>query len=444
MEVVPVTVIFIGLMVFAAHLFSAIFDKKKIPDVLLLIFIGLLLGPIFNIVDPSSFAVGGSVFSTVTLVIILFEGGASISLNALKTSLRGAVPLIFASFFISTAAIGLISWGFYGFSPVSAFMLGAILAGTSSAVVIPLVRQIKMSDNVRTSMILESAITDVLAIVLTLALLEAYKEGTLNIGQITGSILASFLLAFIIGGAGAIAWSGVLNRIRSIKNSLFTTPAIVFVLYGISESLGYSGAITALAFGITIANIELIPFSILKKIHVKDSTKLNTSELTFFSELVFLLKTFFFIYIGMSIVLGDAKSFFWGFILIVAIYAVRLIIAKFLSPPSATNHEKSIISIMIPKGLASAVLAGIPLQAGVLEGEMIKNITFSVILMTIVITSSMVLIFEKSPRFNLFYRKFFSSSLAIGKYFSKKKKDTDHEIVEDSDEIEEDKDKRGL
>ena len=64
--------IFLGILVFSAHLFSMIFSKKKIPDVLLLLVIGVLIGPVLGFVTPEDFGSVGSVFTSITLVVILF------------------------------------------------------------------------------------------------------------------------------------------------------------------------------------------------------------------------------------------------------------------------------------------------------------------------------------------------------------------------------------
>ena len=71
----------IGLLIFAAHLFTEIFSRKRIPDVLLLMVIGLALGPVFHLVKPEELGPVTSVFTTITLVIILFESGTRLDFN---------------------------------------------------------------------------------------------------------------------------------------------------------------------------------------------------------------------------------------------------------------------------------------------------------------------------------------------------------------------------
>ena len=69
---IGLTIAIIGLLIFTAHLFSEIFSRKRIPDVLFLIIIGRLIGPVFHWLPPESLGNAGSLFSGITLVTILF------------------------------------------------------------------------------------------------------------------------------------------------------------------------------------------------------------------------------------------------------------------------------------------------------------------------------------------------------------------------------------
>ena len=77
-------VLSIGIIIFAAHLFTAMFKKTKIPDVLLLILIGILIGPKFlEILKPQDFGFAGPILSSIALILMLFEGGNHLSLSNL-------------------------------------------------------------------------------------------------------------------------------------------------------------------------------------------------------------------------------------------------------------------------------------------------------------------------------------------------------------------------
>jgi NhaP-type Na+/H+ or K+/H+ antiporter len=404
---IPLSLVSLGLLVFLAHLFAAFYRKRKVPDVLLLLVIGLVVGPVLGLVSPSDLGSFGPVFTTITLVVILFVGGTNLTISILKSSWKSTMTLTLTAFVASVVVLGAISYVFLGFSINSAIMIGAILGGTSSAMVIPMVQQMKhLGEESKTALALESALTDVLSIMLVLACIQVFSEGELNLGLTVGSILSSFTFAALMGVGGALIWSRFIRFIRRIKDSIFTTPAFVFVIYGTAELLGFNGAIAVLSFGITMANIDTFKAFVFQKIMGGAGNKFNDIEMIFFREVAFLLKTFFFVYIGMSILFDDLRALIAGLIFTAVIYIVRLFIAKFASPKTADLHDKTIISMMTPKGLAAAVLATIPEMAGVPEGTMIKNITYAVVLFSIIVTSFLYIINDNSDTLKKFYKIF--------------------------------------
>jgi len=380
---------FIGIIVFLAHLFTGIFSRTKIPDVIFLILIGIFVGPIFGLVTPDLFGSVGPVFTTITLIIILFESGIALKLRTLRSVLAGAMLLAPLSFFLTMGVVaGLAIW-LLNLDIIPAFILGAIVGSTSEAVVIPLVRQLDVEEETETLLSVESTVNDVLSIVITIALVQAYSQGSFELGPITGHLAASFFAALAIGVAGGFVWSLLLNRIRVIKNAIFTTPAFVFILFGAVEMLGFSGPITALVFGITIGNIERLRIPVFKK-HV-EAVGLSDTERVFFSEVSFLLKTFFFIYMGISLQFISGLYIWVGLLMVVAAFMVRVPAVRLCIRKKLPRRDLNLMTAMVPKGLAAVVLASIPLQEGIPGGEMIKNVTYGVIIISIVLTSILVI-----------------------------------------------------
>lgn len=403
---ITLTIVFVGVLVFAAHLFAQFFRSKKVPDVLLLIIIGLILGPITGLVEQRSFGQIGSVFANITLVIILFEGGTSLRLDVLRTAIRGTASLTTVNFAISAIIIGLATLVVFDFNPILSFMLGAFLGGTASAIVIPMVAQLNLQPASKTILILESAVTDVLCVVVGLAFLEAAKLGAINIGTMFGNLVSGFFFSAVIGVIGGLGWSFLINRARNLENSIFTTPAFVFIVYGVAELPGFSGAIAALMFGITMANIDMVPQTMLQKYTRFVPHTLNETERVFFSEVVFLLKTFFFVYIGVSIALNDFFSLAIGAILTLLLFAFRIPIVKISVRPSIPIEDRVIMSVMVPKGLAAAVLASLPAQAGIQGGEMIQNIAYSTVLISIILNSLFIMLNNRFNNFGKLYGMF--------------------------------------
>lgn len=396
MDTVAQVIAFVGILVFLAHLFSGIFSRTRVPDVIMLILIGICVGPVLGLVTPANFGDIGPVFTTITLIIILFESGLALKLNMLRTALGHVMALAALSFFITMGVVAGLAILFTDLEVLPAFILGAIVGSTSEAIIIPMVKQLKVKEETQTLLSLESTINDVLSIVLTVALVQAYSSGSFQFWSVSGQLLASFFVAIIIGCLGAFLWSAVLHRIHVLKNAIFTTPAFVFIIYGLVEILGFSGAIAALAFGITIGNIEKINLPIFRK-KESEPVGLNQIEKIFFSEVAFLLKTFFFIYLGISLELVTSWFIVLALIFTVVAYLLRIPAVKTSIRKAFPEKDLSVIAVMLPKGLAAVVLASIPLQQGVVGGEIIKNITYGIIVFSIIITSIMVLFLEKTP-----------------------------------------------
>jgi NhaP-type Na+/H+ or K+/H+ antiporter len=390
-------IIGIGLLIFLAHLFAALFERTRIPDVVPLVILGLVLGPLFGLVAPATFGTIGGVFTTLALVIILFQGGLGLNFAALRESVGEGARLTFVNFFASAAIAGPLAHAFLGLGWLESFMVGSILGGTSSAVVIPMAQKLKLHERSRTALILESAFSDVLCIIVTLALLQSIRAHELRPGLILGQIIASFTLASVIGSIGAVFWSNILARVRELENSLFMTPAFVCIVFGLAELLGFSGAIAALAFGIVLGNIDVLTglkmpgplFARLKPV------QLNKTEEALFAEIVFLLKTFFFVYIGLSMRFTHWHTVLTGLGLTAALFIVRVPVVRWSLGAKTTRADASLAAVMTPKGLAAAVLASMPLQAGLAGGTVIQDAVYAVILFSIAATTLLTFLLER-------------------------------------------------
>ena len=394
------TFIFLGLLIFCAHLFSFLFSKRRIPDVLLLLSIGIVIGPVFGWLTPESFGQIGPVFASLTLVFILLDSGIDMSINALRRSWKGFVQVTISSFLLSMGVIAVMAH-YMGFDWYAGALLGAMLAGTGASIVIPLVNQMRVEEETRTVLTLESAISAVLCIVVSLAIIEGFKMGKMNLPVLCGKVIASVMMALILGVIGGILWASLLERIRRLRNSMFLTPAFVFVIYGLTEMLGYSGAISALAFGIVLGNTSYFEFSFMRKMSHRKMMPLQENEKSFFKELVFVFKTFFFVYIGICIPFTNTTALCYGFLIAAVLFVARFVLIAIVGRNN-TRNDRLVVSMMIPKGLASAVLASVPEQVNLAAGytiipgaAMIKHITYAVIFFSIVITSLLVLLTRK-------------------------------------------------
>lgn len=398
------TFIFLGALIFCAHLFAAFFRRSRVPDVLFLVLIGIVLGPVLGWVTPDMLGGVGSLFASVTLVFILIDSGIEMSIGNLRRYWVGIVQVTFYSFCLSMAAAALTAHFLAGLEWLPSLLLGSMVAGTGSSIVIPIIKQMRISSQTQTVLTLESAISGVLCIVVALALMEGFKMGRINVAQVTGNLLASFTMAVLIGGLGGLVWSVLLRRVRKLQNSMFLTPAFVFVLYGLTEALGFSGAIAALAFGIVLGNAVYLEYAFVRKLwhrSMPPMQSLGENEKSFFKEMVFILKTFFFVYIGISIPFTDTVALLWGAVIVAALFLARFVLIQLVGRHNSAT-DRLIVSIMIPKGLVSAVLASMPRQINSAAGapiiphaETIECMVYSIIFFSIVFSTILVLLCRK-------------------------------------------------
>lgn len=393
---VAIVVLFLGILIFIGNVFNRVFALTKVPDLLILIGIGILIGPVLGLITPEEFGIVGPLFATVTLAVILFEGGLHLKMATIRSAFRGTIELTLASFIATMLISAGILVYLHLLEPLPALMLGAAIGGTSSAVVIPMIEYLNLGKDSNAILSLESAITDVLCIVVMLTLLDVYVIGELNVPYVTVRLLSSFFVAGVFGVLGGIVWSVLYPRLKTIK-SIFLTPAFVFVIYGAVSLLGFSGAIAALCFGITLGNLPLFRITKwLPSYHIRQ-VELTPHEVTFLSQLVQLLKTFFFIYLGLSIILSDTEALKIALLVTLILLLVRLLIVRFFIPRSVPVWDASVMAVMIPKGLAAAVLAAIPLQTGVEGGLFIETTTYGIILFSIMACSILILLLERTP-----------------------------------------------
>jgi cell volume regulation protein A len=384
----------VGVLIFAAHALSFIFKKTFIPDVLILILFGIIIGPYLQFISPSDFGKIGEVVTTIALVVILFESGCSLDFKIMLNSFKKSGYLTVLSFIATTIIVTLFSSLFINLNLIPSLMLGVILGGTSAAVVVPITDVLEMEADTKTSLLLESAATDVLCILTLFSLVEFYElNEKFNLIKFFSSIGASFVMAIFFGFLSGTVWLIIIDKLKSFPNTLTTTIAWLFIVYGVTEVLGYSGPIAALAFGLMLTNYKsfgLIHNYILAKHEIRP---LNKVELDFYKELVFLLKIFFFIYLGIQFEIKEYNLILFGITLVILIFIARVPITKLLFKDKPIR-DKSYISMMAPKGLAAAVLASIPLAYNVPGAEIIIDMVSMVVVFSILFCSILVVLFR--------------------------------------------------
>ena len=206
--------------------------------------------------------------------------------------------------------------------------------------------------------------------------------------------------------------------LRGFKNTIFTSIGFIFILFGISHLIEASAPITVLTFSMFISSpLESIIRTTLSKVKL-NLIEFSQVEKTVYSEVIFVVKTFFFVYLGIKMSAFDQNFypidilffFLKSLILSIAIFSFRYIVLILFRKGKQGNN---VLLAMIPKGLAAAVLISMYVeQSNVLKGHDLIMLTYGVILNSIFITSIIIYLTDKQ-KISFFNNKYSSNKNSI-------------------------------
>lgn len=362
----PVTLALIlsGSIIIMGFLGNYLFERTGFPDMLILIFFGILLGPLTGLVDARSIINLTPYLAALALVFILFDGGMAMNIYRVFAESPRATILALLGFACSVIATSLFMMFLVipDAPPLYSVLFGTIFGGSCSVVVISLTSRIKISEKCSTLLSLESALTDVLCIVFSLVVIEIILKGaSVDLTTIGRSIASRFSTGIVLGLIFGLIWLSILRRIAKAAYAYMLTLAVVLLAYAFTEFLGGGGSLCSLLFGIMLGNEKEI-YRILR-MERPANLAVDLGLKRFESEIAFLLRTFFFVYLGLIVTVSNVKIVIIGIIL-----SLLLLLVRFGTVTLATlrhdelKRERPFMSVMITRGLAAAVLATLPLQ----------------------------------------------------------------------------------
>lgn len=398
----------ISLILFFGFFASFIFKKVGIPDVLFLIILGFSIGPYaLGYVEGTQLQGLAPAFTTFTLLFLLFDGAFNINLSSLLREFSQSLALTFFNFIISSVVVAgvlLIS----GHSWLISLLVGFLLGGVSSSFVIPILKQLNVKERLYSLLTLESALTDVFCIVFSLTILEIIRIGSIGVQKVLTQLVSLFAVAGLVGVIAGIIWILLVLKVFKEHNYMITV-AYVILIYVVTQFLGGNGAIATLFFGLILKNSKQLS-SITKGLLTRDVKKkkkamkgdlgksvITQSELYFYHQLSFFLKTFFFVYIGILIDLSDMKALVIGIILSFLLMGTRT--ASLALSKSFEPQGRALINTMFARGLAAAAIAQLAVQAGLPEADFIMKVAYITITGTIVLSSIRVFLLKRGISF---------------------------------------------
>ena len=370
-----------GVTIFLGVAGEAFFKKTGIPDIAFLMVLGVIIGPVLGIIQTETVLEIVPYFAALALIIIMFDGGLNLDIKQIMKTAHFALVLAILGFILSMFIVTMIAHYGLGWEWLDSILLSSIVGGSSSIIVFSLVRQIRVSEETKSMLSFESALTDILATIVAFIMFEAVLSGRFDIELLGVTFGNAVAVGLLLGLGVGIPWMYVTTKLANAQHAYMLTLGILFVLFFLARSFGESGALTALVFGLMLGNRYRL--SRYLKFKLPD---ISTDD-TMHNQLTFLVRSFFFVFVGLLASFGQIEYIIFGIIATLIIYFGRTILTKISLTNKFSQLDRKVTSVMIPRGLAAAVLATFPLTLGLPNGEAYPQIVFFIIMASVIITT---------------------------------------------------------
>jgi cell volume regulation protein A len=388
---------FLGILLIIAFIGDYLFKKINFPDILALLALGYVAGPVLNIVNPDWVAPASPIIANLALVIILFNGGLGLEFSQVRAAAPRAIALALVGIGASMAAAAAFIYYVLDWELMNSLLLGAIVGGTSPVVVMSFIGRAKVSPEASCILQIESALNGALVVVIALVILEVMTAGaTGSVAPVIAKAIGlRFFIGLGIGAAAGFAWLGVLTFIEGELYDDILTLAFLFLLYLAVESLQGSGAISALVFGLILGN----GMDFARFLRTKRTIEIHKTMMKFHSQISFIVKTFFFAYLGLMITFNEPSIIVPSIILSLVLLAVRFIVVPAISIGKRRMLANTgILATMLPRGLSSAVVAEVVAASAIANARLYPEIVIVVIAATVIISAVGILLFARKSR----------------------------------------------
>jgi cell volume regulation protein A len=386
-------------ILFVGFLANVVFRKTGWPEILFLILIGIVIGPILGLFPKEAFLPALPLISTLTLLMVLFRGGLDLKISeVLSGSARGLLQAA-AYFFLGMIVIAVFLHFLMNWDWISSLMLGSILSQTGEVVIIPLAKRIRLKPQSVILLSLEAVMTSIFNIVFFYAFLQAQTLGTFDLQGTAIRITANFGVGIIVGALMGLAWIRALIFLGKQELAYMITIGYVFLVYGVSESLTGSGPLAVLAFGLVLGN-EGRFLRLLRMDAAASSFSELRSYLTHFQvEIAFILRAFFFVLLGLFFELSMeslSALLIFGLPIIGILLVSRYIVVSASTWRSPMAEDKYPIMAMCALGMTPVLLSFIALQSNLPAASLFILIVTNVVIITNIITSVAALLRAKT------------------------------------------------
>ena len=341
------------------------YTKTKIPDILWVLGFGIILGPVLGYFDKSLFLSISSLMSTVALSIILFDAGINMDITMLMKTMFKSTVLAIASFLSIVISLGFVLHYLMpdSFTLLQGMLLGSMVGGTSTIAVFSILGGInKLIPDIESSrviLMMESIISDPICIISAITLIKMIMMPGVSLEDSLKDILYTFILSSALGLLIGQMWAEALDKMRGQRLNYIMTLAILFPTYIIAEQvIGEGGGpMAALTFGLMITNYGYIT----RRVGIIRNVKIDKKRLReFHEEITFLIKAFFFVYIGLIVTISF-EYLKLGLLIVVMILLIRFGVASIIGNIINFSYKEKVLTRLIfAQGLPAFVMSQLP------------------------------------------------------------------------------------
>lgn len=368
--------------------------RLNLPGILLLLLFGVVLGQFLQPDEYLKDLTGGDdsagphlLFPLVSLsvAVIMFEGGLSLKLSELREAGSAAFRLCTGGALITFALAAACARWTLGFDWSICFLLGGILTVTGPTVIGPLLRQVQPSRRISSTLKWEGIVIDPIGAILAVLVFEQLFGHSGHTGAESAALMLAktIVIGVSLGIAGGALFTLALRRYW-IPDNLHGVAALSLglLLFAVSNLMAHeSGLITVTIMGIWLANQK----------------NLDVEHIIEFKEhLRTLLIGCLFIVLGSRVQLSDISGIGWsGLAFVTALILVVRPVSVFVSliGSNLTLAEKSFVAMLAPRGIVAAAVSSVfALQIestgepiAIVGSDQLDTVTFFVIVGTVAV-----------------------------------------------------------
>lgn len=365
-------------------------DFLRLPPMLLLIAAGAILGPhATGVIDVPLRSDGAQLLLTLGIAFILFYGGINLSARVLSRTVVSLVLLVVPGVVLTSLIVGAVAGAAFSVPLLTGLMIGAALAPTDPAILIPLFERLRLRPKVAQTIVAESALNDPTGAVLTLALAAGVAGAetslgdpavafVIDLGSSTGlGIVFGLLLALLVSSGRTGIWRE-------------SSALVVVVVLGASwvsiDFAGGSGYLGAFVAGLIVGNMQELRLT-MHRAHERDLRMLVRSVTDVVVILVFVV-------LGANLPFGEIQREALPAIAVIAtlIFVARplVVLGSLLLDRRGrwTREELIFLAWTRETGVVPAALAGLLVARGVPDADLVVVVVSLAVVATLLIQST--------------------------------------------------------